>query len=63
MMDQLRNGEKMRRTEKVRPAPETTESVPVRDPEEEGSAARPRQTPAPEDNDPEEEGSAARPNR
>lgn len=53
----------MRRTEKVRPAPETTESVPVRDPEEEGSAARPRQTPAPEDNDPEEEGSAARPNR
>ena len=47
----------------MRPAPETTESVPQRDPEEEGSAARPRQTPAPEDNDPEEEGSAARPNR
>lgn len=47
----------------MRPAPETTESVPDRDPEAEGSAARPRQTPAPEDNDPEEEGSAARPNR
>jgi hypothetical protein len=36
---------------------------PDRDPEEEGSAAKPRQTPAPRDNDPEEEGSAARPER
>lgn len=36
---------------------------PDRDPEEEGSAARPRQIPTPRDNDPEEEGSAARPER
>ena len=34
-----------------------------RDPEEEGSAARPPQRDAPESNDPEEEGSAGRPQR
>jgi hypothetical protein len=36
---------------------------PKRDPEEEGSAARPPQPPQPADQDPEEEGSAGRPER
>lgn len=39
------------------------ERVVKRDPEEEGSAARPPQAPNPGDQDPEEEGSAARPQR
>ena len=37
--------------------------APDRDPEEEGSAAKPRQRETPRQQDPEEEGSAARPER
>jgi len=45
------------------PSSKKSTRPPTRDPEEEGSAARPLQTPTPPDRDPAEEGSAARSER